>query len=755
VVLLLGMGLIRLAGHSLPPPDATPAAAAPLSAPAPPQPVACFLPVDPEAAARPPVKAPPEPESSRASYLRPRPDIPLQETRPIQAPAATSYSDRPPPFQPRAIRPGSAAPAPTLPELLAHPPRGMTPDQRQELVAIFRQQGLAELAYARAVARAQGWSDRGIVNGEEYRLAAIRNGKVYMEVSDNENAAISTAVTPLLVAPYLLTGTNVVIGLWESGGIVLSNHQEFVGRVVVMDTDSTSSHATHVAGTLVAAGVSNRAMGMATEAVVYSWNTDFREAEVAAIAMAAGDETNAIQLSNHSYSSSSGWSDGYTPWRWYGLWPAAESDNFGLYERQTWQWDVLAYAAPYHLACKSAGNNRNDSAPTNGQPFQYYSGGWTTSIYNSAIHPLADGWDDGGYDTITPKGNAKNILTVGSVWDAVSGGLRNLGRASINTFSGWGPTDDGRIKPDIVGNGNGLFSSDDDNTQDYGSKSGTSMSSPNVCGSTALLLELYRLLFEEAPRASTLKGLILHTADDLGNTGPDYIFGWGLMNTHNAAEHLLGHFHNPGSGRVIEDELTTAETNVQVAFTWQTNGAIQATLCWTDPPGPIQSGVDSTNLILVNDLDLTLFAPDGTVYQPWVLNPSAPSDPATTGVNVRDNVEQITIAAPAVSGVWTAQVATAGAISNEVQAYSLFLTGHDDTVDRAPRFLATMAGSAPWMQWNSLTGKTYTLYRATNLLEANPFHEVAGVFTGAFISTSFTETNQSTPAPFFYRLEED
>ena len=90
--------------------------------------------------------------------------------------------------------------------------------------------------------------------------------------------------------------------------------------------------------------------------------------------------------------------------RWVGLWPAAESDNFGLYETQTWEWDALAYAAPYHLAFKSAGNNRNDNAPTNGQAFTYYDSGWKTGVYDSAIHPLEDGWDNGGYDTVTPKG---------------------------------------------------------------------------------------------------------------------------------------------------------------------------------------------------------------------------------------------------------------------------------------------------------------------------------------------------------------
>jgi len=651
---------------------------------------------------------------------------------------------------------GRAAPSRDLPPILARPPRGMTPEQRLELSSVFRQRAEADLAHARAIAHAQGWSERGIAGEREYQLVAIRDGKVYVDMSDNENAGISTAADHVQASPFLLTGSNVVIGLWEAGGVILSNHQEYTGRFSIMDTDSTSSHATHVAGTLVAAGVSNAAIGMAPGAIVYSWNTLLREAEFILIAMANPEETNSIQLSNHSYSSSSGWANSYTPSRWYGKWPASESDNFGLYETQTWEWDVGAYAAPYHLAFKSAGNDRNDSAPTNGEDFQYYDGSWTTSVYDSAVHPLEDGWDNGGYDTIPPKGNAKNIMTVGSVLDAVSGGSRNLGSATINSFSGWGPTDDGRVKPDIVGNGNSLYSSDSDHTQDYGSKTGTSMSAPNVCGSTALLLDLYLRLFPVAPLSSTLKGLIIHTADDLGNTGPDYTFGWGLMNTHSAAEHLLAQFHNPNSSRLTEGELSLTKTNVSHTFTWQSNGVIQATLCWNDPPGPIQNGVDSTNLILVNDLDLTLFAPDGTEYRPWVLDPSSPSTPATTGVNFRDNVEQVQILAATAAGIWTARVSIATAISNDVQAYSLFLTGHDDEVDRVPRFLSSQSDPLSiQFEWNSLTGKTYSVHRATNLLEPDSFSQIIAVVTGEFISTSFTDTNESATSQFYYQLEEE
>lgn len=759
LALLAGMGLAGLAGRDLSPPSPEPAVSPPQTS------LPEFFPVfgatnaaSAKSAQR--LSAAP-PEVKASAFSGPQavesPALSTAETVPPPPgpPIANTTESQPEPAR-RKPAAGRAVPPRDRPPLLTRPPRGMTPAQRAELVRYFREKGETELAEARAIAQAQGWSYRGEVNGRTYELAAIRDGKVYMDMSDNEDAAISSAASEVQAAPYHLTGADIVIGLWEAGGIAMSNHQEHAGRIIQMETDDITSHATHVAGTLVAAGVSNEAAGMAPEGMVYGWNTVTAEAEIIAWIMANPEETNNLQLSNHSYGSNSGWEDDYDPWRWYGKWPAAESDNFGIYELQTYEWDFFAYAAPYHLACKSAGNNRNDSAPTNGQSFQYYSGGWTTATYDDTLHPPEDGWDNGGYDTISPKGNAKNILTVGAVADAVSGGNRSLASADTTTFSGWGPTDDGRIKPDIVGNGQSLYSSDSGHPQDYSRKSGTSMSTPNVCGSTALLLEFYRSLFPDPLLASTLKALLLHTADDLGNPGPDYVYGWGLMNTHAAAEHLLDHYHNPDGPQVLEGNLNLLETNASHVFTWQSNGAIRATLCWTDPPGPVQSGVDSTNRVLVNDLDLVLLAPDGTEYLPWVLDPAVPTNPATTGVNVRDNVEQVVITTPAVPGTWTARVSIAASIYNDVQAYSLLITGHDGESDRSPRFLSQESGSSPvQFEWDSLTGRTYRVHRATNLLETNPFTSEIAVVTGGFISTSYTDTNTPIPDPAFYQVREE
>ena len=88
------------------------------------------------------------------------------------------------------------------------------------------------------------------------------------------------------------------------------------------------------------------------------------------------------------------------------------------------------------------------------------------------------------------------------------------------------------------------------------------MASPNAAGSASLLVELYAKLFDGgAMRASTLKGLIIHTADDLGNPGPDYSYGWGLMNAKAAADHIQRHSDNVVNNRIVEQSDTATISN--------------------------------------------------------------------------------------------------------------------------------------------------------------------------------------------------
>jgi hypothetical protein len=396
---------------------------------------------------------------------------------------------------------------------------------------------------ARAKALAAGLPARAELPGGRVIEIESFDGRqpVYL-TTQNTNAAISTGANLLRVSPYSLSGSGVTIGMWD-GGSGRATHQEFGTRMVVKDGSASLDHATHVGGTLAATGVIANARGMANSAIVdsYDWNADITEMTSRG-ATATGQEATRIYLSNHSYGYISGWNyvgNTGTPqrlWEWYGSGTDAASfeDDFGRYNTYSRDVDSLAFNAPYYLVFQSAGNERSDN-PSNGQTVALAPGSATVVAYDSSIHPKGDGSYRGGFESMGFRSVAKNVITVGATTDAVSGGLRSAANANITSFSSWGPTDDGRIKPDVVANGDSLYSSLNGANNAYGNYSGTSMSTPNACGSAALLVQQYGQLFPGlAMRSATLKALLIHTADDRGHAGPDYKFGWGLINVTSA-----------------------------------------------------------------------------------------------------------------------------------------------------------------------------------------------------------------------------
>lgn len=511
-------------------------------------------------------------------------------------------------------------------------------------------------------------------------------GNLLYLVTHNDMAAISTGANVLYQTPYTLSGTNVVIGMWD-GGAGRSTHREFEGtRMVIRDGSTPITHATHVGGTLAAAGITARAKGMAYAARVdsYDWNDD--KAEMTARAATGPGDPESLLLSNHSYGIISGWflTGGSNPaYIWYGSGTTASDidPRFGQYNTFARDSDALAYQAPYYLMFRSAGNDRTDN-PAAGQVVQLSPSSSTTVAYDSTLHPAGDGVYRGGYDTIGFDAIAKNVITIGSVSDAVSGGVRAPGQALVSNFSSWGPTDDGRIKPDLVANGAGLYSTLNGGDASYGTMSGTSMSSPNAAGTAALLVEKYARLFAGgAMRASTLKGLLIHTADDLGTPGPNYQYGWGLINSVTAADLLGDHAARPERMRLQEDVLTTSEPSRSYSFVWDGVSPIRATLSWTDPAGTATTSSDLRSPRLRNNLDLRIVGPDNTVYLPYVMpfvgtwTVASMSAAATNGVNNTDTIEQVYLAVPPAAGVYVVTVTHQGSLTDNRQVFSLLLDG--------------------------------------------------------------------------------
>ncbi len=564
---------------------------------------------------------------------------------------------------------------------------------RSATVTALAERSQSRKQEAMVQARQMGWAVRGTTpDGRTFELMELNEfGQPMYYITMNVQAAISTAADQVRnTAPYNLSGTNLIAGVWD-GGAVRPDHQEFVSpnRVVVQDGAGNNWHATHVGGTIGAKGAWASALGMAPSVIIHSYDWDDDLAEMTAAAATGPDQSTNIYISNHSYGYLTGWENGNwsgnSGWHWFGvLLSDREARGFGQYSIHARNWDDLCYNAPYFLPFKAAGNDRNDGMPNTGGTFYYRDINddwkWTFKNYDPDNDPFADQHKQGGYNTISYNGVAKNIMTVGAVSNAVSGGERDPEAASMSAFSGWGPADDGRIKPDIVANGVGLTSPIASTTSSYGTSSGTSMAAPNAAGSAILLVEHYQNLFPgQSMRAAMLKGLIIHTADDMGTPGPNYAFGWGLMNTKAAADHIQNHYDEPDAFFMVEDTLTTATTMQSYAFTWDGSNAIRATLSWTDPPGPAQSELNVTNSVLVNDLDLRIVCPSGTTNYPYVLDLNNFTNAATFGDNTRDNIEQVYIADPNEADTYTAIVTHKGSLSGGEQHYALLLSGTAET----------------------------------------------------------------------------
>lgn len=552
-------------------------------------------------------------------------------------------------------------------------------EKLEKLSESFKKESNDRKKAALQMAAQKGW-ETFITNKDgsvDELMDVSRDGHPIYYTVDNVDAAKSTRADHLNIGGSLglnLDGQNMVAYVWD-GGATRTTHQEFDGpggnnRVSIIDgvtsLNSNSFHAQHVTGTIVASGFVAAAKGMAPQAQAKTadWNNDLSEATTQA--------ANGMLISNHSYGyRASGIPD------WY----------FGAYISESRDWDELMHNSPYYLMVVAAGNDGADNS-SNGSPLN----------------------GNSSFDKLSGHSTSKNNIVVANAQDANVNADGTLNSVVINNGSSEGPTDDLRIKPDITGNGTGLYSSDSGNNSDYATLTGTSMASPNVTGSLLLLQQHYNNLNGAFMRSATLKGLALHTADDAGITGPDAVYGWGLLNTKVAAEVLSAN----GNGAIV-DELTL-NPGQTYTITVDADGVspLMASISWTDLPGTANTGTaNQSTPVLVNDLDIRVVK-NSTTYFPYKL----------TGVNSNtqadNNVDPYErIAVNNASGSYTITVTHKGSLSGGSQDFSLIVTGvtSEPVVCEAnvPNNLAvgSIETTSASLTWDAVPAATYDVrYRA-------------------------------------------
>jgi PKD repeat protein len=244
-------------------------------------------------------------------------------------------------------------------------------------------------------------------------------------------------------------------------------------------------------------------------------------------------------------------------------------------------------------------------------------------------------------------GTANHNYGAGAGWGNITGGykasknvmavanLRNTDQ--LENSSSRGPAQDGRIKPDIAANGYNQLSTGPNNTYLVGG--GTSAASPGIAGIYAQLSHAYRANNNDSvPPSAFLKATMLNTAEDLGNAGPDFRFGWGRINALRAVQTIE-------NNRFFTGNISTGDSAVHTLLVPANVKELRIMVYWAD-----KAGVSNATKALVNNLDLRVHAPADSVFLPWVLNPTptvaALNSPAVRGIDTLNNVEQVTIANP-------------------------------------------------------------------------------------------------------------
>jgi len=358
-------------------------------------------------------------------------------------------------------------------------------------------------------------------------------------------------------------------------------HIDYTGRLTNLTTDATGTHGDGVAGVMGAAGnVDPSGEGGSSGADIY----------VIDYLASFQDNTlslhqnNGVLITNSSYSN--GCNAGYT------------STSRTV--------DQHVFDNPTLMHVFSAGNSNN----------------------NDCGYGAGDQWGNitGGHKI------GKNVIAVANLFND----------GSLVGSSSRGPAHDGRIKPDMAAHGQGQVSTDPNHQ--YSPFGGTSSAAPSLAGNLGQLIEAYRDLHNNAdPKSSLLKAAAMNSATDLGNKGPDYKFGYGMINTARAYDILA-------NNQFLFGSISQGDSNTHTISVPTGTGQVRIMLYWHDPEATV-----NTSKALVNDLDMVV----NNTLLPFILDPTPNAtsldQPATPGADHLNNIEQVVVDSP-VAGAFSVKI---------------------------------------------------------------------------------------------------
>lgn len=369
-------------------------------------------------------------------------------------------------------------------------------------------------------------------------------------------------------------GTGVNVGIGDDG--VIGPHIDFTGRVsnYATNTTATDTHGDHVAGIVGGAG---------------NWDPT--------------TTGNAKGAQLHIYDYYDNINNAATDYVTQNIRILSNSLGQGCnagYDNDAHDMDALILSVPSLISVHSSGNSGQQNCGGNSQGFFTITGGYKSG---------------------------KNAIAVGNVTN----------EDVLAPSSSKGPAADGRIKPEIVAVGTDVISTQPNNT--YDSFTGTSMACPGASGTIADLFQAYQSLNGgNDPYSAVLKAVVMNTADDLGNRGPDFKYGFGRINARRAYNALAANNFFIDS----VDNATTKTFTINVP-----NNVTQLKLMcyWHDVEGNVAS-----SKALVNDINIMLEDANAFTYLPLVLNPANNNTTlnatATEGVDDLNNTEQIVLDFP-------------------------------------------------------------------------------------------------------------